>query len=285
MTSLNHPQSAAAVQAPNSIELVEVSDVPYVAAVQGTAIDPAHHVDLYLWPNEQERKSRPLIVFLHGGAWRTNARSDFTTTARLLAHATHCAVAVPGYRLSLPADSASRPIHPSHAVDAHAAIAYLSMQSARFGYDASRIILVGHSAGAHMATFAAWSLNAPNVVSVIGVDGIYDIVDLVDEYPDYRAFIEQAFGTDTKAWTAASAVAVAEKKAQGLVAVVHSRDDELLTFRQSDLMLAGLQKRVPAVEIVKEYAAVTGKHDELLKTDAFAHCVAGLVDRVIARRA
>ncbi|KNE70672.1 hypothetical protein AMAG_15429 [Allomyces macrogynus ATCC 38327] len=283
MTSLNHPQSAAAVQAPKPVELVEVRDMPYVAA-KGTTIDPAHHVDLYLWPNEQERKSRPLIVFLHGGAWRSNSRGDFTTTAHLLAHATHCAIAVPGYRLSLPADSPTRPQHPSHALDAHTAITYLSTQSARFGYDPSRIILVGHSAGAHMAAFAAWSLGAPNVVSVVAVDGIYNIVDLVDEYPDYRGFIEQAFGSDAKAWTAASAVALAEQKAKGLVAVIHSRDDELLTFRQSDLFLAGLQKRSGVVEVVKEYAVVTGKHDELLKTDAFAKCVAGVVDRVVARK-
>ncbi|KAJ3364155.1 Kynurenine formamidase [Allomyces javanicus] len=284
MTSLNHLQSAAAVQAPKPVELVEVRDVPYVNAAKGTTIDPVHHVDLYLWPNEQERKSRPLIVFLHGGAWRSNSRADFTTTAHLIARATHCAVAVPGYRLSQPADSPSRPQHPSHAVDAHSAITYLSTQSARFGYDATRIILVGHSAGAHMAAFAAWSLNAPNVVGVIGVDGIYDIVDLVDEYPDYRAFVEQAFGTDAKSWTAASAVELAEKQAKGLVVVVHSPDDELLTFRQSDLMLAGLRKR-GGVEVAKEYAAVTGKHDELLKTDAFARCVAGVVNRVVARKA
>ncbi|KAJ3369703.1 Kynurenine formamidase [Allomyces arbusculus] len=284
MSSLNHPQSAVAVQASKPVELVEVRNVLYVNAGTGTSIDPAHHVDLYLWPNEQERKNRPLIVFLHGGAWRSNSRADFTTTAHLLARATHCAVAVPGYRLSLPADSPTRPQHPSHAVDAHAAITYLSTQSARFGYDPSRIILVGHSAGAHMAAFAAWSLNAPNVVGVIGVDGIYDIVNLVDEYPDYRGFIEQAFGSDERSWTAASAVALAETKATGLVAVVHSPDDELLTFRQSDLFLVGLQKRV-GVEVVKEYAAVTGKHDELLKTDAFATCVAGLVDRAAARKA
>src|SRR5688572_29242076 len=109
----------------------------------------------------------PLVLFLHGGGWRFG---DKGMAAHMAAHfhAQGYAFASVNYRLVPDATPAGQ------AADVAAAVAYLVAHAERLGIDPDRIILSGHSAGAHLAalvgTDPAWL--AAHGLPVSTIDGI-----------------------------------------------------------------------------------------------------------------
>jgi len=83
---------------------------------------------------------KPLVVWIHGGAWQ-NGNKESTPAVRLLPE---FAVASIRYRLSQQAPM------PAAIDDCRAAIRYLRANAARFGYDAAKIGVWGSSAGGHL---------------------------------------------------------------------------------------------------------------------------------------
>lgn len=90
----------------------------------------------------------PLVVYIHGGAWRMGDRGDGEDVARRLVPEGY-AVASVDYRLA--------PAHrwPAQLDDVLAALAYLRAQAAALGLDPARFGAFGISAGGHLAAMAA----------------------------------------------------------------------------------------------------------------------------------
>ncbi len=84
----------------------------------------------------------PLIVYVHGGAWRAGSKSD-VPIAKLLDHG--FAIASVDYRLSTQA------AFPAQIHDIKAAIRFLRAKSELFHFNTSRIAIIGSSAGGHLA--------------------------------------------------------------------------------------------------------------------------------------
>ena len=96
-------------------------------------------LDLYL-PERPERA--PLVVYVHGGAWRSGSK-DRMPQAGLLSSG--FAIASVDYRLSPVAR------FPAQVYDIKAAIRFLRAKQQEYGYDARRIAISGSSAGGHLA--------------------------------------------------------------------------------------------------------------------------------------
>jgi acetyl esterase/lipase len=88
----------------------------------------------------------PLIVWVHGGAWRFGSR-DAVEVIELLDHG--FAIASVSYRLSPVAP------FPAQVHDLKAAVRFLRANAQGFGFDGTRIIAGGPSAGAHLAALVA----------------------------------------------------------------------------------------------------------------------------------
>jgi acetyl esterase/lipase len=84
----------------------------------------------------------PLIVYVHGGAWRAGSKSDVPIT-KLLDEG--FAIASVDYRLSTQAQ------FPAQVHDIKAAIRFLRAKSGQFHIDTKRIAIIGSSAGGHLA--------------------------------------------------------------------------------------------------------------------------------------
>ncbi|NBC00740.1 MAG: alpha/beta fold hydrolase [Bacteroidetes bacterium] len=96
----------------------------------------------------QRGTERPVVVFLHGGRWQYGSKAQYRLLGRTLAQ--HGVVTVvPNYRLYPPAT------FPAWVNDAAAAVRWTYDHAHRFGGDATRLYVVGHSAGAHTATLLA----------------------------------------------------------------------------------------------------------------------------------
>ncbi|KAJ1559783.1 Kynurenine formamidase [Cladochytrium tenue] len=129
------------------------------------------------------RPARALLIFVHGGAWRTNSRSLFTDLARRFA-AAGVACAVVGYRLTAFASSSSSTVpaaasepapltvrHPDHVKDVAAAVAFLllTLQHAAVAAPAQPASVVGcpFALTSTLAALADWSRR----INAAGGDG------------------------------------------------------------------------------------------------------------------
>lgn len=95
-------------------------------------------LDLHL----PERQSGALVVWVHGGAWRSGSRADMPL-GKLVEDG--FAVASVSYRLSTVAK------FPAQIHDIKAAIRFLRSEGKRLGVDASMVVVAGASAGGHLA--------------------------------------------------------------------------------------------------------------------------------------
>lgn len=125
------------------------------------------------------RSGAPVAVFIHGGYWRSLDKADHSFVAPAL-HAAGAAVVIPNYALC-PAVTI-----PEIALQMVRALAWTWRHAADFGGDASRITVIGHSAGGHLAAmllachWRAWdrALPARLVKSALSVSGLYELAPL-----------------------------------------------------------------------------------------------------------
>lgn len=103
-------------------------------------------LDLYLPP--QTSKPVPLVVWIHGGAWRAGSK-DSVPVERWLQQG--FAIASVEYRLS-PVAKFPAQIH-----DIKAAIRWLRGNSKTYGLDSDRFVIAGSSAGGHLAALVGVS--------------------------------------------------------------------------------------------------------------------------------
>lgn len=134
---------------------------------------PRQRLDLW-GPTLDPDGPHPILVFFRGGAWRDRDRQSYVCAARALA-ARGFLVAVPDYRL-IPEVR-----FPAFIEDAAASAAFVSRIATRFGGDASRLGVLGHSAGAYLSTMVALdrrymiSVEAPGLIrAAAGLAGPYE---------------------------------------------------------------------------------------------------------------
>ena len=109
-------------------------DLPYVS--NG---DPLQKLDLYLPKTPGER--RPLVVFIHGGAWRAGSKDN--NPAAFLIKSGYVAASI-SYRLT------PKAIFPAQIEDCKSAIRWLRAHAAEYGIDPQHIGVWGASAGGHL---------------------------------------------------------------------------------------------------------------------------------------
>lgn len=160
------PDSAAQVAARNAASAAYRTahpaglDIPYAEGAR-TAFD--------LYPATDALA--PCLVFVHGGYWQRNARSDFACFAEGL-NAAGWAVAMPGYTLAPEANLAGI------VAEIAASLDWLAEHGPARGIGGP-IILAGWSAGAQLA---ALNLGHPAVVAGLAISGVYDLAPIRETY-------------------------------------------------------------------------------------------------------
>ncbi len=93
--------------------------------------------------------SVPVMVFIHGGYWRSLDKSDQSMVAPAFVQAGACVV-IPNYALC--PGTAENPVTVSDiALQMVKSLAWVYRNVAQYGGDPTRITVVGHSAGGHLA--------------------------------------------------------------------------------------------------------------------------------------
>lgn len=121
----------------------------------------------------------PVLVFIHGGYWRALDKADHAFMAPAFTQAGACVV-LPNYTLC-PAASV-----PAITVQLVKALAWTWRHIAEHGGDPSRITVVGHSAGGHLAAMlltCRWRAYAPELPpdllkNALSISGLYELEPL-----------------------------------------------------------------------------------------------------------
>ena len=126
------------------------------------------------------RSGAPVLVFIHGGYWRSLDKADHSFVAPALTAAGACVV-VPNYDLC-PSVSI-----PDITLQMVKALAWTYRHAAEFGGDPSRITVVGHSAGGHLAAmlltcqWPQWAADLPAdlVKNALSISGLFELESMM----------------------------------------------------------------------------------------------------------
>ena len=160
-----------------SSSFLKTADLAYVAGN-----NERHRLDVYQ-PSGAEYvgKLRPVIVFFYGGAWQQGSRSHYLFVAEALTQRGYVVV-LPDYRVY------PEVMYPDFLHDGASVVAWTRGNIERYGGDRSRLFLMGHSAGAHIAAMlaldpdylAAQKVPADSIKGLIGLAGAYDFLPLTE---------------------------------------------------------------------------------------------------------
>jgi len=161
--------------------------------------DPLQKLDYW----KPTRSGSPLVVFVHGGGWKRGDKSNATGKDKPGHYLEQgYAFASINYRL-VPAATVEQ-----QAQDVANAIAHLIAQAESLGFDPKRIVLMGHSAGAHLSALVGTDMRylqqaglKPNALrGVIPIDGA--CYDVARQMADGGKFMQdtyiEAFGDERK---------------------------------------------------------------------------------------
>jgi acetyl esterase/lipase len=131
--------------------------------------------DLYRPSGNDTETLSPLVVWVHGGAWRAGSKENVPVTGWLKYG---FAIASVEYRLSPQAR------FPAQVHDIKAAIRFLRAHAAEYGLDADRFIIAGASAGGHLAALTGVSKDVDELEGSVGdqLETSSDVQSIVSFY-------------------------------------------------------------------------------------------------------
>jgi acetyl esterase/lipase len=190
-------QRAAARNGPVTIPAGarEVQDVAYGS-------DPMQRMDVYI---PQGAKGAPVILMVHGGGWVRGDKAAHGVIQNKINYFLprgYVVISI-NYRL-VPQVNVM-----TEADDVAHALAYAQQHAAEWGGDASRFVLMGHSAGAHLVTMLSavpgiWQgAGAHPWLGTIPLDSAaYNVVEIMNS--QHFSLYDRAFDNDQQLWSQAS---------------------------------------------------------------------------------
>ena len=193
------------------------ADIAYVAGSR----DEDQTLDIYHPATGTNAAPRPVVVYVHGGGWGRGDKRLGKSMAALYVENGALFVSV-NYRL------APQNRYPAFLHDLAAATRWIKDNIGRSGGDPERMVLVGHSAGAHLVALLGTdpqflkgqglALNTFRAIVPVDTASFNFLVDPYGWFVGRQKKIrEDAFGTDRAVYAAASPTLVVAKAGPGTV--------------------------------------------------------------------
>lgn len=212
----------------------------------------------------------PFIIWIHGGGWHTGDYSGHSLQSKYLA--SH---GIAGVRISYSLLTQGATFKDTWQ-DIRDALVYLESHAEELGLDMARFGFAGHSAGGHLAAYAAMRIPAAKLL--VSFNGIYDLVHTVPGFvPSSRH--DAYFGlADVENRKYASPVTFVHPHAPFCL-LTYSSGDFLIDKQQIQSFEAALKKNKVSYELLeKDYYS----HTAFVGTDLYEPMLMKLL--IIARK-
>jgi acetyl esterase/lipase len=191
-----------------------VRQIRDLAYVEGPDADPRKQkLDLYM---PSGARSAPVLMWIHGGAWKIGDRSWYRGMGLRFAEAGVGFAAI-SYRLSPGVK------HPAHVQDCAAALAWLRAHVAEHGGNPERLFVSGQSAGGHLTALLA--LN-PKYLDEAKVprDAIKGSIPMSGVYRITAGLLPEVFGSDPQTLADASPIQFVKNASAPMLVITEKND-------------------------------------------------------------
>jgi acetyl esterase/lipase len=155
--------------------------------------DTAQRMDVYL-PANRSFHSTKSIILIHGGGWNSGSKNDFVTYIdSFQKRMPDYAIFNINYRLVNGSN-----LFPTQEQDVKAAIDFIADNSTEYHIDKNKLVLLGASAGGHLALLQGYKYNSPKVAAIIDFFGPTDLVTMFKKpWHPYVPFVLQMITGNT----------------------------------------------------------------------------------------
>ncbi len=199
----------------------------------------------------KDAKKAPIILMVHGGAWAFGDKGNFAVVANKADHYLpkgYVFISV-NYRMLPAADPVEQ------ARDVARALSYVQTNANLWGGDPKRVVLMGHSAGAHLISLLnadpafAKEVGAEPWLAAVSLDsGAYDVEAIMKRR--HLPLFDRAFGKDKAFWRQASPIRRSGGKPAPMLLVCSSRGRD--SCGQAEAFKAALAKEKAAASVAPE---------------------------------
>lgn len=216
----------------------EYKDVTY-KEIDSTALK----LDIY--HSKKLETAAPLIIFVHGGAWKKGDKHDYLVYLTSYAEKGYVTATIQ-YRFAGVAK------YPAQLLDVQSAVVWLKEHANEYHIDPNKVAIVGGSAGGHLAMMNGYTNSnaiateehpfSPKVQALVNFYGPSDLVDVAEEdKPTVEYLIGKTEDEAPELYKAASPIYFITKTAPPTI-TFHGTLDELVPYEQSDRLHEKLQE-------------------------------------------
>lgn len=175
--------------------------------------DSAQKLDIYLPPKTMLLQNAPIILMVHGGAWMLGDKANYPVVQNKINRWLKKGIIFVSvnYRMSF----SPNPLQQVDDIDS--ALNYIVTNGKKYGGDPNKIILMGHSAGAHLISLLtsneSYLKKNPHFkwLGSISLDSAaFDLVEIMKT--EHHRFYDRVFGSDTNFWKSNSPLHQIDKK-------------------------------------------------------------------------
>jgi len=240
-------------------ETPAAAPLPYTAAQTLTNVsyrkDSAQRMDIYL-PAGRDSASTKALILIHGGGWNGGDKRDFSGyIAAFQKRMPDYAIFNINYRLVNGGN-----LFPAQENDVKAAMEHITSGSAYYGINSSKIVLLGASAGAHLALLQAYKYASPKVSAVVDFFGPTDLLAMYQKpwHPLVPVALQMITGTTPAAnraiYEQSSPIHFITPQAPPTL-MLHGSQDNVVDVSQSKTLHNALEK----VGVVNELVIYPGE--------------------------
>lgn len=212
--------------------------------------DTAQRMDIYL-PGNRSVDSTKSIVLIHGGGWNSGSKNDFVSYIdSFKKRMPDYAIFNMNYRLVNGTN-----LFPSQEQDVKAAIDFIVDHSKEYHISQDKLVLLGVSAGGHLALLQGYKYNHPKIAAIVDFFGPTDLVTMFEKpWHPYVPFVLQMITGTTPAhnktiYEQSSPINYVNSKSAPTL-IFHGGSDALVNVSQSKSLKNKLDKAGVKNELV-----------------------------------
>lgn len=254
-----------------------ITNVNYAASS-----DTAQRMDVYL-PAGRNTTDTKVLIMIHGGGWISGDKVDMNPYVEVIkSRLPEYAVFNLNYRLG--AFPATNPF-PAQENDVRAAVNYITSKAQDYRFNTDKAVILGASAGGHLALLQAYKNPSPKFKAVVDFFGPTDMVGIYNAYAStpisqlaIQALLSGTPATNASLYQSSSPLNFVSAQSQPTL-ILHGTADPVVPYAQSTALKTKLETAGVSVKMVTYAGAGHGDWNTATFDDAFNQVVSFLKEK------